>query len=348
MKTQLVNKIAVTALTLASAIAMADGPSSSGGGAALVCRSSEGKIEYSELLDLYEARVVMHRPLVQPTGSVTRDYFLAAANTYRLQGAPGLADREKAAIEENLRRFFDIAQMTAPGVKLPTLGDLGEAPQAPEGCAIEQLAIFHDEIPNRVEIDSEIWNSLNSVNRSALVTHEAYYAWERTLRERTSQNTRVAVGIIYAASGVEPVKSGVPQDALTCFSEDPRFLRQHGRSSGSDRLSSFSVYPVMTPEGKGTRLQFGQIGGRPILTKTTVEIPGVEFALGKIEWDQTLNIPVSKVSEANKNVHLEIPLRGGVRENASVEVSYVTGQPVRLSFKVNGVTETEEILTTCY
>jgi hypothetical protein len=67
-----------------------------------------------------------------------------------------------------LRRFFDITQMTAPGVKLPKSNDIGAAPRIPEGCALEQLAIFHDETPNRVEIDSEIWKALDSVNRACL------------------------------------------------------------------------------------------------------------------------------------------------------------------------------------
>lgn len=348
MKKQLLKNLSAAAATLVASMAFsapADGPSSSGGGAALVCRTPEGKISYAELLDLYEARTVLRFPLVQPTGSVQQDYFLAAANTYRLQGALGLAEKERENINESLRRFFDIAQMTAPGVKLPVLKDLGETPRIPDGCALEQLAIFHDETPNRVEIDTEIWNSLDSVNRAALVSHEAHYAYERKLLERTSVLSRAFVGYIYAVSGVvEPVRTGIPDGSLKCLSEDFRYRQRP--SSGSERLSSFDVYPIMTPEGMGMRLQFGQIAGRPELTKATIEIPGVNFAV-KPGWDASGENPVAIVTEADKNVHLEIPLRGGMRKDVSVEVAYVTGSPVRLSFKVNGAVISEETLTSC-
>jgi hypothetical protein len=153
---------------------------------------------------------------------------------------------------------------------------------------------------------------------------------------------------VYAAEGVvEPVRTGIPEGSLNCYSEDPRYRETSSTGSSSNgRLSTFSVYPVMTPEGMGTRLQFGQIAGRPEISKTTIEIPGLKF-LVKRDWDRVRRIPVMIVTEADKNLRLEIPLRGGIYGGVSVEVIYATGAPVLLNFKRNGATIAEETITTC-
>lgn len=297
--------------------AILDGPSSSGGGAALVCRTSAGQIGYSQVLDLYEAQTVFGLQLIRASGSVAADYLWAAANTYRLQGHPELAESEQDSIAEGLQRFFSIVHLTDPGTKLTPLNDLGETPPLPAGCAIEQLAIFHDEAPQYVEIDSEIWNSLDSVNRAALASHEAYYAWERTLRERTSKSTRSFVGHIYAANGVVPVLAGVPAQSRACLSEDPRF--NEITSTGSDsisyansHISTFRTFPMMTSQGMGTRLQFESLAGWPEVTKAFIDVPGANFAV-QYKVDQATSSLVAVVAEPGKNIHVELPVRGGLR-----------------------------------
>lgn len=337
-------------LILAAVISMGGsvanaGPSSSGGGAALVCRDDNNKIASAELLDLYEARVTYGLKLVASTGSTEEDYYLAADRTYTLQGQPNLAKHERANILEGLKRLYDLAQMTGT---LPKLNDLGRVPDVPEGCAIEQLAIF-DDAPNKIRIDSEIWSALDTLNRAALATHEAHYYFERTLKERTSESTRAYVAHIYAENFASPVNEGIPPEAFSCSSLDPRSQTVVASgpgwtSSTFTRTSSFKVFPWMTPSGPGARLQFTHLSGRPIIKKTTIEIPNVAFAV-KPAWSPKIQAMVLVVAETNQNQRLDIPLRGGLRSNTSIEVHYVTGEPVRLVVKENGVAVSEEVMT---
>jgi hypothetical protein len=344
----------VSAIMLVSSVSHA-GVGSSGGGLAVVCRMSTGQIAAAELLDLYEARTVFGYSVVPATGSLQRDYYLAAANTYRLQGYPGLAEQERANIAENLQHFFDRVKMTRTGERLPALPDFGAVPALPQGCALEQLAVFYDENPVRIAIDSEIWRALDSVNQSALVTHETFYYWERQMQERTSESTRAFVAHVYANGGVEPVHAGVPRGALECHSIDSRIDEIASRESGygrarsyNSRLSIFSAYPVMTARGMGTRLQFSNIADRPIIAKTTVDLPGVNFSVKKAVASVNGEMSMTPVvDEPDKNVQVELPFATGLRKDWTIEISYVTGLPVKLVIKQKGVPISEEYVTAC-
>ena len=340
-------------LLLFSPLALA-GASNGGGGAAVVCRQTDGQIRYASLLDLYETSQVYGLKLFKPTGSLERDYYLAVANTYSLQGYPEYAEKEKASISENLRKFFEIVSMTPAGQGLPILDDTGEVPMLPSGCAIEQLAIFHDASTlgtDRVEINSEIWRSLDSLNQAALVTHEMNYYWERTLNERTSEATRAVVAHIFADGGVTPVRDGIPSYSMSCLSIDPRFstvtrYNDGSKSTSYSRISSFDVYPIQTPQGPGMRLQFGSVAGRPTIVKTFIDVSGIQFKLRE-ELNKNRDGYEMIVNEPGKNIDAEIPLSNGLRKGWSINIVYKTDEAVRLVVKNHGVVLTEETLTSC-
>lgn len=339
--------LATNIFLVLSAANLNAGPSSSGGGAAVVCRNEAKQIEYAELLDLYEAHTIYGLTLVASKGSTEEDYFLSADRTYTLQGHPDLAEQERSNILEGLRRFYDLAEMTG---ELPRLNDLGRAPQVPNGCQIEQLAIFEDQ-NLKVRINLEIWMALDTLNRAALASHEAYYYFERTLEEQTSESTRAMVAHIYSTSFNSPVNEGIPPNASQGSTLDPKSKRvvRSGKdwsSSTYTRNSSFKVFPWMTPSGMGIRLQFQSIAGRPIIKKSTIEIPNVAFATTKV-WSRELEMMVCMVSEPNQNVRRELELRGSLRPNATIEIHYVTNSPLRLVMKENGKVISEEYMTSC-
>jgi hypothetical protein len=148
------------------------GPSTSGGGFAVVCRNSTGVIESAEILDLFEARTVHKFELMKSSGDELRDYVRAVSNGYRLQGYnPPISDQEMI---DNVEKFRKIMTWLPEDEKLPNLDDLGLSISVPVGCKIEPLAIFYDN-QNIVVIDKAIWTAMDSLSQSALVLHEIYY-----------------------------------------------------------------------------------------------------------------------------------------------------------------------------
>jgi len=318
------------------------GPSSSGGGSAVVCRNPDGKIYYSELLDLFEARAVIGLKLPAASGSIYTDYRRSVENTHRLQGHPDLADKIVEQSDENLRRFFDIVRMTQPGERLPRLDDVGEHPRLSPNCGLEQLAIFHDTEPAVVEIDTEIWETLDSLNRAALVTHELFYQWDRINKEPTSEGTRSLVAHVYAEKGAVPNSHGVPEGATSCYAHNPK-----AANPGSS-ITLFHAFSVNTPEGTGTRLQFYSYSARAAIVKTVADLPGILPRMTK-SWNMIDGqpMPLLIVDEPNVDRTLMAPFRSGYRKGWTVEVALKTGQPVRLTFKRKGVVMTEEFFSSC-
>jgi len=331
------------ALTVAGGRAWAEGVSNGGGGGtAVVCRGEDGAIRRSTLLDLFEAATVFGFRVATASGDIVKDYFNASVHGYYLEGTTNIGGYERAMIDASLQRFFDHAVMTGP---LPRLDDTGPVASLPEGCALEQLAVFRDPEPGRVEINREIWQSLDSVNRAALVTHELIYHRERRYFERTSQTARAAVAHVYAVSGVPPLLEGVPAGAYSCVSEDPRYIGVDllaVRGVKSSRFSSFRVFQ----SGEGTRLQFLQLAGRSMMTKTAVDIPDLAFTFEPRPTGDELRQVLVAAAPA-MDLAVEIPLENPVRKNWRIQLVYKTGEPIRLRVKAAGALLSEEFITGC-
>jgi hypothetical protein len=140
------------------------GPSTSGGnGYAVICRSTSGGILSAELLDLYEATYRYHLNLLPSFGNLADDYA---------RSTPGPNPRAE------LRRFLQILHFARPGQSVPALNDIGDTIAIPAGCGLEPAAFFSDSA-DRVLVDPQIWEALNSLNQAALVSHELLYHEER-------------------------------------------------------------------------------------------------------------------------------------------------------------------------
>lgn len=267
------------------ALPLLAGPISSGGGNAVVCRSDSGAILSAEVLDIYEGRERYGYTMMEASGQFEQDYLLSVRSTYRLQGANDITLGSDT--REHLSRFMDIVRFTPPGDRLPLLNDRGDSAKAPQGCAIEQLAIFETFLVNgaensHVRVDTEIWGALDSLNKAALVTHELMYAHERRLLEKTSEGTRAWVAQVYAQEDeIAPVMSKHPQlDGLgpIAYCSTAIFNNNIPRQTRDAKMSTFYVYPALKKESdgsvtSGTVLQFTHIMGRPLLSRTTAFIP---------------------------------------------------------------------------
>ncbi|MBS1962886.1 MAG: hypothetical protein JST04_11765 [Bdellovibrionales bacterium] len=205
----------IAAFVAASPNAHANGGQTHGG-TAVVCRSPDGSIARAEVLDLFEARELLG---VRPMQIVDADWARTAilwALRYRYRGRSIYADTLERTIDELRYRF----KFLEPGrhVELipdvfPKIGEVGCASRLratvgdrctfrrllafDERCEIEQLASFDDD--GAILIDSEIYESLDPLNRLAIELHEgAYYLDRKYRRAKDSTFARRLVGLLLA------------------------------------------------------------------------------------------------------------------------------------------------------
>lgn len=229
---------------------------SDGGGNAVVCRNQSGEITSAEVLDLYEAKNMYARmPQVDSTldhlsiallvaDRINKgDYHSAQTGivTTKKFGEPEVRyfsmPREKrepflGSLVEQIHRGMIILP---PGVALNPVEDF-DLTIIPKDCKIEQAAIYRDS-NSQIYVVGDIWEKLDSVNKAALLLHEAVYLMLRWEGETSSNRTRVAVGLGFANYAFPSVLEGVPKTrVMTCNSKD-KYLdwRIIVYQSGSDR-----------------------------------------------------------------------------------------------------------------
>jgi hypothetical protein len=324
---------------------------SGGGATSMVCRDLDGKIQRAELLDLYEAKEKFHLKLMDSVGSLEGDYVQAVKNTYRLQGAEDLFPID-AEVRKNLDRF--LRKLEFSSIRLPFLGDVGESPALPQGCGLEQLAIFYDigstndgsvTDTDRIEVSQEIWDALSSQSQAALVTHELTYKWERSLAEKTSESTRSFVAHIYSSDAI-PVRAGLPSGTRQYVTLE--WLRFEDGSFGSvpSKNSYFWVFPSLVGKDHGVTLQFEGLMGRPIASKATIGIPGIRWSL-RPAYDRDSQSITCLVDEPSQDIDIKMPLSGSQHPDWAVEVRYQTGHKVKLGLYQKGVLLEEAFVDFC-
>lgn len=281
--------ILVAFLNLLTIAAFA-GVSTSGGGYAVVCRDLSKQIITTELLDLVEGRLRYNLEIFEPSGSAVKDYSRSVENTYFLQtGKPfqgcGLSICEPS---EMYSRFMKIIDWVDSKNNLDFMYDIGDVSKVvaslKQGCDIEQVAIFND-LTNRVQIAKDAWQKMDSLSQAALIQHELWYREARKfvlLPESNSERSRLNTAIQFSNT-ILPVTDGLPKDAK----EDTVFHDLNRQLNGRFDATSHWTFKVSGPseEEKNIdynefhkkqifRTQFSNLGGRTVLTKTYVDIPG--------------------------------------------------------------------------
>jgi len=326
------------------ALQLTKGPITSGGGDAVVCRDKNKIIIRAILLDIYEATNRYNLILMQSTGLLEEDYIRSVENTYKLQGFEQAFSEFEA--KQSLNRFFKIVHYTFPGEKLPDIPDAGESVPLPEGCVLEQVAIF-DDVGNYIKIDHEIWTAFDSLNKAALISHEFFYKYERGFNEKTSEGTRSTVAHVYSAQGMLlSAKDSIPDDSPLCMASD----LNGGEIYLQEKTSAFYVYGDILDGGyPKITLQFTHLMGKPIVKKATVDILGIGFILahGDPEFKEQHNDYV--VWEKQCSYFDQIfPLVGSQYRDRFIRVEYIYGKPLKLSLYHNGFRVEESIVTNCF
>lgn len=317
--------ITLTGLTsLNSLAAHSNGPITSGGGMGVMCSSDQGKTKTLETLDLFEAKNRYHLNLVQSSGITEQDYI-----------ADVLIPLDD--VRKSYRNFHKAAKWTQAGKHLPFLNDQGQTAAIPNNCSLVQIVIFEDSKPETINIDTDYWNMLDSLNQAALIQHELEYKYERLLMEETSENTRAAVAHLFTTDAT-PVNSGIPTDHLTCFAGDDQ----------GQRLSVFQVYGSINKNFKPELvLQWQQIMGRPMINKATINIEGIGFILSDENPLVTEKQFYQTVAEFGANKHSKYPVIGGHDSNWEISIDYEFGKPVKLGLYEKGVLVQENQVFNC-
>ena len=306
-----------------------DGAGSSGGGFAVVCRDQNNNISSAELLDLYEARNRYGLSLIHSTGSLEGDFMLGVQNTYHLQGYDNFPI-DQSVKKIGLDRFMDIVEFVRSPKSIPAINDIGKTVSIPNNCRAEQVALFIDE-HEKVLINEDLWDKLDTLSQAALVSHEEFYFQYRKYNESTSENSRASVAHIYSSNATPAVNENIK--SLSFGTSVPTLL-----NNGEQALSAF--YDEQN-NGK-LILYITNLFGRPLVTesKAIFNVDNVEF---NNSW--TPNVAGMRVTS---NIEQLTKIKTAIISNQSksweLELTLIPNGPVKLGLYQNGVLLAEELI----
>lgn len=253
------------------------GAGDGGGGNAVVCRDSQGKITKAELLDLYEGAVRYNYDLTQDSDPL---HVINRA----LDRSPNLYARFQ--LSEMIQHVLNNHEFLRAGVALNPSADLGKGigVPVPEGCRLEGVGYYEED--GKLKISRSVYQALSPTDRAAFFLHEAAYALARKSKNQSdSKDSRKYVAAVLSQN----VSDGAVRDQLakimniddtskidevqTCMEshflslengQNPEWqIRAYAPKLGSrDREPSLSVNCTLT-EAKG--------GGQRVLFEKKVE-----------------------------------------------------------------------------
>ncbi len=320
----------LAALILASHIPTSfAGAGSSGGGFAVVCRDQNNNIASAELLDLYEARNRYGLSLIPSTGSLEGDFMLGVQNTYHLQGYDDFPI-DQSVKKIGLDRFMDSVEFVRSPKKIPSINDIGKTVFIPNNCRAEQVALFVDE-HEKVLINEDLWDKLDSLSQAALVSHEEFYFQYRKYNESTSENSRASVAHVYSNNAIPSVNDNIKK--LSFGTSVPTLLK-----NGEQVLSAF--YDEQN-DGK-LILYIAELFGRTLVTesKAIFNVGDVQF---KNSWTQNGN-----GMRVTSNVEQFTKMKTAIISNQSkvweLELTLIPNGPVKLGLYQDGILLEEELI----
>lgn len=237
----------LTVLTLSSLafpLAAVAGPGRSGGGKGVVCRNTDGSIKSVELLDLWEARTIYGRQVVESSDPVIKQIHralepLAHSTRLSLDQSTNPPDTYSRSVEEfkymlrySGRWYLDpkstgVTTRYLSGVHLELTPDSQEVarPNQP-GCEIEQIIVYqYTPKFNEVLINKDIFDRMSPTQQAALLVHEflytalkKYYAKE----EANSLRVRRSVGLAFSDGKFVNIQEHKVQKYVVCERKNPR------------------------------------------------------------------------------------------------------------------------------
>jgi hypothetical protein len=274
------------------------GPSTGGGGFIVFCPATPYTKDSVELVDLYEARSVLGFTLANASGDLVSDYIDAVHRIHHYQGESGPTNED---LKANLKHFFEATDFIDDASKLPQVDDLGPRPSIPPQCMFRQIAYF-DDTTKRITIVKELWDKMDSLNQAALVQHEVSYRTFRQLSDFTSRYSRRMVAHAYAVRGPVSLYEGLNSNSLRYTTD-------------GQNMTEFFATPQPGIR-EMIRLQFTFLEGRPLLSKTYVDLPKELW-----QFDGECN-----ASRPDTNQSFDLPIQGAMLDGDILRYTYRTGE----------------------
>ncbi len=251
-KNPLLVAICFTLALISTKNAIAQGGSKGGGGGkAVVCRNSAGKISKAEVLDVFEAKNLFGLNPIVFAGNL--DYAVKELKS-DLMKTMDQPEVHLLPLVEHVRKIF---RLVGSNAVLKPVDDAAEV-IIPVGCNFEQLANYVDD--DLLLVSEEIWNALDITNQAALIMHEAIYRLERYYGATDSRRSRKVVAHLISGFPFIQVRAGVPQNwSGSCMARM------------DDQMTfNFDYYPNSLGN---TVMQFYWFERKPVYSKKTAVVP---------------------------------------------------------------------------
>ena len=240
------------------------------GGGSWVCREKNGKIRWSELVDLFEARHEYDDETIQSSEKYPK--IVAQIQERLTQIDPKLSRQMEYAFER-----VQVLAHQPPSIKHTTdtlefVDDsLYRLRPAPSRC--KQGVLNYEQVVNfkndgMILVQKDVFKSLPEVSKAALVVHEAVYLHRREyLGDQTSVNTRRIVGLLFSQLDINEQaieisklsRNDHPKERV--FSDDGSdfVFISHGMISNKDRSVYHIVGDFEIQSTEVTQLQWFQV-----------------------------------------------------------------------------------------
>jgi hypothetical protein len=243
------------------------GPGDLGGGQAVVCRTSSGKIQSVELLDLWEARVRFGRK-IKISKDPMRDQAvkafdrLKAVMSHNSWNDGYWKDRKRltgyGAFREEMIDSMDIIlkyrSNRISGAALEKINDAYEEVVPNGKCKTEQLVRYNDNTfdPKNVLVNQDLVGKMDQTNQAALWVHEVFYHIMRKYGDSSSLRTRRVVGLLFTGYTFQSIESLLPEIYYVCTGKNDTFSNPKSRFylflSSTGATQEINVIPDLIEE----------------------------------------------------------------------------------------------------
>lgn len=235
------------------------GTSNGGGGKGVRCGKNV------RLLDLYEAGT-----LLPGLSTYEENIIKFGASLAQALRTPDPDDHAASGPEilQGLKESFDSKIVyLSDGQTLPLTADATLPPIAGE-CTIVQIAIWATD--GHIYIDSNLWNSLDAQNKSALALHEVIYRDARESGAKKSDEVRAIIGEVFTSA------SPVGRFSQVLLKKEHVWC---GAGSDETKGSVFELYAIDERRDSvdGVGVYFHAVAGEYMLSKTDTFLPGVKM-----------------------------------------------------------------------
>ncbi len=209
-------------VVLVSQISIAQIDRKGNGGNVVVCKDSGGNITSVETLDLYEGRAIYNLSYKEDPTPALQQALRYTDQISKYLGSPVSAKN----LSEDVKDLYQNLHFLPKGTGLKPIDDIGNF-IIPKSCQIVQTINYREW--KKIFVDSDIWNLLSETQKTALLLHEAIYAFYRegfsgVVQETTSVRTRHAVAALMSGARVQSVDKPVNlggNSYLHCRTEAP-------------------------------------------------------------------------------------------------------------------------------